>query len=156
MQTIKGRGRNRNYLQVAAVPTMMKSLASVLLELLSQMTNPLCALFSDSHQSTTKSPQKNTNPFSLLCPQLHNRYNKFLPALTCWSGCISSPVANIWKPEFQNAGLQFSLSKTRAESWSNKGYFLVRFQLSTHGAFSSFCNQKRYISFTVLGLWSCW
>lgn len=43
---------------VAAVPTRMKSLASVLLELLSQRKNPLCSLFSDSQWSTTKNPEK--------------------------------------------------------------------------------------------------
>lgn len=104
----------------------------------------------------SKSPEKNTNPFSLLCPQWHNGYNKFLPALNCWSRYISGAVVNISKPKIQNAGLQFSLSKNHAESFSNKDYFLVKFQLSTHRAFSSFCNQKRYIFFTVLGLWSCW
>lgn len=84
MQTTEGRGKNRNYLQgsAASVPTMMKSLASVLLELLSQ-NNPLCALFSDSQWSTINVHRKNTTPFSLLCPQLHNGNDRFLPALNC-------------------------------------------------------------------------
>lgn len=54
---------------VAAVPTTMKSLASVLLELLSQKKNPLCALFSDSQWSTTKSPGKKYNPLLFVMPQ---------------------------------------------------------------------------------------